>query len=130
MTEKSKGRNPEREHYTGVSLNELMDAYWKRDEAVEKANRFKESNPAPTPPEEFEGVKQLAEFNEQRARYSTQLGLREKQVQRAEQEYRSASDKVRQVLPQGTSVIHSYYAAGRYRISHLDSGELEIGPPN
>ncbi len=130
MTERIK---PYSEEQMVRLLNELVEAYWKRNEASETVNEFEERNTQPTPPDSFDSVRELTDYNNSRARYDTRLGDLQGQLEVARRQYEWASENVRRVLPQGTSVVHmvrSNYVSGRYTISHLDSGEVKLGPPN
>lgn len=125
MTERT--RNQMRDELQGL-LDELIEAYRKREDNLKAVREFEERNVQPTAPESFDSVEDLAEYNNLQRRYDEGLALLKGHVERASQQYSRLSNTVRQVLPQGTSVIHTTYYThqGKYRIHHSSSGEVEV----
>jgi hypothetical protein len=101
-----------------ATVNQLVEAWHDQQEAPQQLNIFKANNPRPTPPPEFEGLQQLTEFDERRRTYEAQLTDHEDKADIAMASYEKAADKLRDVLPENTSLQYTYQG---------ERGELEGG---
>jgi hypothetical protein len=113
--------------YIAERLDDFVDTWWEVEDARKRANEHRSSNP---PPQPFETVEELADYNRTQAQYAAEWRKVDELVKTAERRLADVSKRVEKVLPPGTSVVYSYGEregyAGRYRIVHTSSATPKI----
>jgi hypothetical protein len=113
-------------------LNELIDAQHQVQDTRNEEEMFRDSHgePPPTQRVTFNDIEELAQHNERRAQYASELEEVTNRHQEAVRRYEAAVEEVKEVLPAGASVVHNYEGegerAGRYQIARWVGPDDEV----
>jgi hypothetical protein len=124
------------------TVNQLVEAWHDQDEAREQLDNYRVSHSPPKPPSQFEGLRDLFEFDELKRSYQGALTNYQNQLEAAQKAYAEAGEKLREVLPENVGLAYTYqgkrgYLDGeRYLIVNTEGGVIvrwhthpEIPPP-
>ncbi len=114
-TEESVASEPYSEEEISDLIYELIRAGQNFLKAQSEEKQFHIDNPEPIAEDFFESVEQLANFNNQQARYEQGLRQVQDQLREAEEHYMELCRQVGEILPRGSSVDYDY-ARGRVRL--------------
>jgi hypothetical protein len=90
------------------TVNQLIEAWHDEDEARQQLDNYKVSHSPPKPPSQFEGLRDLFEFDELRRSYQGGLTNHQNQLEAAQKAYEEAGDKLGEVLPAGAGLHYTY----------------------
>jgi hypothetical protein len=111
--------------YTERSISEELDALIEAQATLQSEQRTRSNTTRPQPPDTFEGAKALADYNHRKAMWEhTQLAADEADHRRTDR-FEKAVERVKAILPLGTSVTHTYQGR-QYQISHHALGGIQI----
>lgn len=110
-------------------LDSLISAWHEVHLLANRADRYPQETPYPEPPNLFENAEQLARFANALEHYNQGLRQINERKEAAAQRFEDAKERVAEVLPPGTSVMHPYGGPNtelspelsrreRHRISH------------
>ena len=144
MTEQEHEHEPEQQHeepgereqntVQRISnlLDELIDAQHQVQDSRNEEEMFRASHgePPPTQRVTFNDIEELAQHNERRAQYASELEEVTNRHQEAVRRYEAAVEEVKEVLPVGGAVLHNYEGegerAGRYQIARWGGADDEV----
>ncbi len=125
MTEERAEKGSYSEHSVSGLLDQFIDAQFEAQEAQRRAQVYRTSLlQAPTPPDRFDNVRELANYASAQVRHEQTLDQLDKDQQEAEQRMKDAQGRVAALLPLGSSVVHAYEGAhpeeftGQCEITH------------
>ena len=137
MNDKRASRNKYSPHEVAVILDQLISAWYERQDAQRALAEFEAETLAPDPPQKFDNVAQLTDYKNEELRYQKRL---DELTDRWESSYRlfeTAVERAEKVFPAGgppVYVFHDHHASdpqrsGKYRITHqrnLPEGPIAI----
>ena len=125
MTEERAEKESYSEHSVSGLLDQFIDAQFEAQEAQRRVEIYRTSHlQAPTPPDRFENVRELANYASAQVRHEQTLEQLDKDQQEAEQRMKDAQGRVAALLPLGSTVVHAYEGAhpeeftGQCEITH------------
>ena len=125
MTEERAEKGSYSEHSVSGLLDQFIDAQFEAQEARRRVEIYRTSHlQAPTPPDRFADVRELANYASAQVRYEQTLDQLNKDQQEAEQRMKDAQGRVAALLPLGSTVVHAYEGAhpeeftGQCEITH------------
>ena len=125
MTEERAEKGSYSEHSVSGLLDQFIDAQFEAQEAQRRVEIYRTSHQqAPTPPDRFENVRELANYASAQVRHEQTLDQLDKDQQEAEQRMKDAQGRVAALLPLGSTVVHAYEGAhpeeftGQCEITH------------
>ena len=141
MTEERAEKESHSEHSISKLLDEFIDAQFEAQEAQRRLQIYKTSPlQAPTPPDRFENVRELANYVSAQVRHQQTLEQLNNDQQEAEQRMKDAQGRVAALLPPGSTVVHAYEGVhpeeftGQCEITHVRQPPNDVrmtgAPPN
>jgi len=125
MTEERAEKGSYSEHSVSGLLDQFIDAQFEAQEARRRVEIYRTSHlQAPTPPDRFADVRELANYASAQVRHEQTLDQLNKDQQEAEQRMKDAQGRVAALLPLGSTVVHAYEGAhpeeftGQCEITH------------
>ena len=125
MTEERAEKGSYSEHSVSGLLDQFVDAQFEAQEAQRRVEIYRTSHlQAPTPPDRFADVGELANYASAQVRHEQTLDQLNKDQQEAEQRMKDAQGRVAALLPLGSTVVHAYEGAhpeeftGQCEITH------------
>jgi hypothetical protein len=125
MTEERAEKGSYSEHSVSGLLDQFIDAQFEAQEARRRVEIYRTSHlQAPTPPDRFADVRELANYASAQVRHEQALDQLNKDQQEAEQRMKDAQGRVAALLPLGSTVVHAYEGAhpeeftGQCEITH------------
>jgi hypothetical protein len=109
------------------TVNQLVEAWHDQAEAQRQLEIYRASHLPPEPPNQFEGLKDLYEFDELKRSYQGALTNHQNQLEAAQIAYAKAAEKLQEVLPEGVGLQYTYQGergnldGGRYLIMTTQS---------
>jgi hypothetical protein len=128
----------EQDLHSGQHISELLDsligALYEQRARQRRLYEFKATRRPPRPPQVFEDVNALAEYNKNKTRYERELEAITHQKETSDETVAKLESDVKSVLPVNTAVMHTYGGKesdlqGRYAIRYERSpNELRTRP--